>query len=54
MKSSSTGKKKVMMVFQKKLVTTASDTAFPRTSNGNISEIMSQEMGPNPTWYPPM
>jgi hypothetical protein len=30
------------------------DTAFPLTSRGNISEIKSQEIGPKPTWYPPM
>jgi hypothetical protein len=49
MVSNSTGNKKAMTALQKKLVTTAMETAFPRTFRGKISEISSQEMGPNPT-----
>ena len=50
----STGKIKVITVFHKKFVTTAIDTAFPLTSRGKISEIKSHEIGPKPTWYPPI
>ena len=47
---SSTGKKKVITEFQKKFVTTAIDTALPRTLYGKISAMSNHAMGPNPTW----
>ena len=47
--SNSTGKRKVVTVFQKKFVTTAIVIALPLTSRGNISDIKSQDIGPKPT-----